>query len=93
MRRWLSALLLPLSCTAAPAAEDMTFNKHIPIKSEARFFEIRWEMYNAFNHTQFSQLDTTAQFDPAGRQVNGRLGQVITSRPPRIMQLGLRLVF
>jgi len=85
----------PVTVIRAPGFSnwDMTFNKHIPIKSEARFFEIRWEMYNAFNHTQFSQLDTTAQFDPAGRQVNGRLGQVITSRPPRIMQLGLRLVF
>jgi hypothetical protein len=50
-------------------------------------------MYNVFNHTQFAGIDTTAQFDPAGNQVNGRFGQAIASRPPRIMQLGLLLTF
>jgi hypothetical protein len=50
-------------------------------------------MYNAFNHTQFGQIDTTAQFDPTGKQVSGRFGQVIAGRPPRVMQLGLRLAF
>ena len=71
----------------------MTFLKHIPLGREARSFEVRWEMYNAFNHTQFGQIDTTAQFDPNGKQVSGRFGQVIASRPSRVMQLGLRLAF
>ena len=85
----------PVTIVRAPGFNnwDMTINKHIPLKSEARFFEIRWEMYNVFNHTQFAGIDTTAQFDPAGNQVNGRFGQAIASRPPRIMQLGLLLTF
>jgi hypothetical protein len=48
-------------------------------------------MYNAFNHTQFAGVDTTARFDPQGRQVNTRLGQVTSTRTPRVIQLSLRL--
>jgi hypothetical protein len=72
---------------------DVTFLKRFPLRSEARFFEFRWELFNAFNHTQFSGIDTTARFTPAGAQVNGRFGQAFTARPPRIMQLGLKIAF
>ncbi len=50
-------------------------------------------MYNAFNHTQFLGVDTTARFDAAGAQVNTRFGQVISSRQPRRMQMSVRLTF
>jgi hypothetical protein len=71
---------------------DFTLNKRIPVR-EGRFFDFRWELYNAFNHTQFAQIDTTAQFDPAGKQVSARFGQAIVARPPRIMQFGIKFVF
>ena len=55
--------------------------------------QFRWEMYNAFNHTQFSSFDTSARFDPAGNQVNTRFGEYTAARSPRIMQFSLRFMF
>ncbi|PYT25584.1 MAG: hypothetical protein DMG57_24770 [Acidobacteria bacterium] len=62
------------------------------LKSEARFFEIRWDVQRVQPYA-VCRIDTTARFDPAGNQVNGRFGQAIASRPPRIVQLGLLLTF
>jgi hypothetical protein len=56
-------------------------------------FQFRCEMYNAFNHTQFSSLDTTARFDPAGNQVNARFGEFTGVYNPRQIQLALRFYF
>jgi hypothetical protein len=56
-------------------------------------FQLRWEMYNAFNHTQFSGLDTGTRFDPVGRQTNTRFGALISARDPRRMQGSLRFQF
>jgi hypothetical protein len=50
-------------------------------------------VYNAFNHTQFSALDTTARFDAQGNQVNSRLGEFTSALAPRTMQLALRFQF
>ncbi len=72
---------------------DVSFVKKIPLKNERQFFALRWEMYNALNHTQFSGVDTTARFDPAGAQVNATFGQVTSTRAPRIMQASLRFTF
>lgn len=55
---------------------------------------IRLEGYNAFNHTQFSNVNTTAQFNPAtGAQTNAAFGQITAARSPRTVQLGARLQF
>ena len=72
---------------------DMTFAKDIPLGSESRFLQFRADMFNAFNHTQFSAIDAAARFDPAGNQVNGRFGQVTATRPARIIQFALRFIF
>jgi hypothetical protein len=72
---------------------DISLFKKFPLGNEARFFTFRWEMYNAFNHTQFATVDNTARFDAAGNQVNARLGQVISTRTPRVMQGSLRFTF
>jgi hypothetical protein len=71
---------------------DISLFKNFPIK-EAASVQFRCEMYNAFNHTQYAGVDTTARFDPQGRQVNARLGQVISTRTPRVIQLSLRATF
>ena len=52
----------------------------LPLKDERRFFSLRWERHNALNHTQFAGVDTTARFDPLGKQVNAKCGQVISAR-------------
>jgi len=55
--------------------------------------QFRSEFYNAFNHTQFSTLNTTARFDAGRNQVNGQFGQYTAARNPRIVQLALKLHF
>jgi len=72
---------------------DLTFLKKIPLRNERRSLQFRWEMYNAFNHTQYFGVDGTARFDPAGNQVNQLFGQVTSTRLPRLMQFGLHLYF
>jgi hypothetical protein len=72
---------------------DFSLFKNVPLWSEQRFLQFRLELYNAFNHTQFSGVDTTARFDAQGKQVNTRFGQVTAAREPRYMQLSLRFTF
>jgi hypothetical protein len=73
---------------------DMALTKRFPIKSEQRFFQLRWEAYNAFNHTQYSGINTAARYDlTTGAQVNSLFGQVSSTRAPRVMQGSLRFTF
>jgi hypothetical protein len=73
---------------------DVTVSKRIPIGlGEQRYFQFRAEFYNAFNHTQFSGLNTTARFDPTGAQVNANFGAYTSARDPRRIQMSLRLMF
>jgi hypothetical protein len=71
---------------------DIAVFKNFPIHEQIRL-QFRTEMYNAFNHTQFSAWDTAARFDPAGNQVNGRFGQATAAQDARIIQLSLRAYF
>jgi len=72
---------------------DLSFFKNIPVGSERRNFQIRWEFYNLFNHTQFQTVNNTARFDPQGNQVNAVFGQVTAARNERRMQASLRFSF
>ena len=71
---------------------DIAIFKDFPF-GETRKFQFRCEMYNAFNHTQFSGVDNAARFDPQGNQVNSRLGEMTATHAPRRIQLALRLYF
>jgi len=71
---------------------DLSFIKNFPIR-EPLTLQFRAEMYNAFNHTQFSGVDSTARFDPNGNQVNATLGQFTSARNPRQMQMVVRFTF
>lgn len=72
---------------------DISFFKRFPLKNEARFFQFRWEMYNAFNQTQYNGLDTGARFDVNGNQVNSQFGRITSTRSPRVMQGALNFTF
>ncbi len=72
---------------------DISVSKRIPWKGEQRYFQLRGEFYNAWNHTQFSGYDTGARFDPAGKQINANFGAITGTRDPRKIQLSLRLMF
>jgi hypothetical protein len=72
---------------------DLSLFKQIALRGERVNLQFRAEAYNAFNHTQFSSVDTTARFDASGNQINARFGEIIAARPNRRMQLALRLSF
>lgn len=72
---------------------DLTMFKNIPLPGEARRLQFRAEAYNLLNKTQFSAMDTTARFDPAGVQTNGQFGQATAARASRSLQFSLRLTF
>jgi len=71
---------------------DIALYKTFPVGPRVRV-QLRAEAYNAFNHTQFSAVDTTARFDPQGNQVNTRFGQLTEARPPRQIQFAFRTTF
>jgi hypothetical protein len=52
---------------------------------EGSKLEFRAELFNAFNHTQFGQ--------PNGNINDAAFGLVTTARPPRIVQMSLKLLF
>jgi len=73
---------------------DLALSKRFPVAGEKRFLTLRWEAYNAFNHTQYSAINTSPKYDLAtGAQTNSLFGQVTSTRAPRIMQGSLRFTF
>lgn len=73
---------------------DATLFKNIPIRGEHRALQLRWEVYNIFNHANFSSVDNTARFNPAtGAQTNLTFGRATAARNPRLMQVSVRFSF
>lgn len=72
---------------------DATLFKRFPLPGEGKNLELRWEVYNIFNHTQFNNMNISPTFTQAGVQINGAFGQATSVRPPRIMQVALRIRF
>jgi hypothetical protein len=70
------------------ANADLAFSKTIPVKwpREASSLQLRAELYNALNHPQFANPDTTFT-SPTFGVING------TAVSPRVIQLALRLAF
>jgi len=71
---------------------DIAVFKNFAVREPMKL-QLRWELYNAFNHTQFSAFDTAARFDAQERQVNARFGEFTAARLPRQMQFALRFFF
>lgn len=71
---------------------DISIFRDFPIHESVKM-QIRSDMYNAFNHSQFSSVDTTAQFNPAGQQVSPLFGQITGARAPRQIEMALRFYF
>ena len=62
-------------------------------KSEVRRMQIRLETYNAFNHPQFTTVNTNAVFQANGSQVNQELGQYTGAGPARRVAIGVKFYF
>jgi len=77
-----------------PGTNTFDISLYKQVKMRERFSgQLRFETYNTFNHTQFSAVDTSAKFDVKGVQINPLFLQPTTARPPRILQLALKLQF
>jgi hypothetical protein len=79
---------------------DISLFKNFNLAPEGKVrLQYRLELYNAFNHTQFTGVDTTARFDLSKQpgdplyQVNGTLGQYTTAANSRRIVMGLKLNF
>jgi hypothetical protein len=58
---------------------NLSLFKNVPLGGTRRL-QFRWEMYNLLNHTQWSAINTNAQFNPAGEQVNANFGKATGAR-------------
>jgi hypothetical protein len=72
---------------------DLNLMKNFPLRTEGRHLQFLAEFNNAFNHTQYQSVNSTANFNPAGQQVNALFGQVTAARAPRVIQLAIRFMF
>ncbi len=84
---------------------DISVFKNFPMGAESRFLQLRVEMFNAPNHTQFSDFNRTIQFNPTTGAVTnlptalggggGRFGfgAVTAARDPRFIQLAAKFYF
>lgn len=71
---------------------DVALFKNVPL-GETRSLQLRWEVYNVFNHTNFRDIDAGLTFDAAGKQTNTRFGAPIAARTPRVMQAAIKFSF
>jgi hypothetical protein len=78
---------------------DVTFSKAFPLKSEKRQILFRAEMYNIFNHTQFTAANIAPQYSwplwQTGvlQQTNASLGRYTAAANPRQMSMSIRVHF
>ena len=63
---------------------DLALEKDIRV-DERRYFELRLEGYNVFNHTQFN--------NPSGDVDSANFGRITSAQPPRLVQLGAKFYF
>jgi hypothetical protein len=64
---------------------DATLSKKIRF-SESKSFQLRWEVFNIFNHTNFATFSST-------NVTSSVFGRIATTRDPRTMQLGAKFIF
>jgi hypothetical protein len=65
---------------------DLGIQKWFPLGTEAARLQFRAEMFNAWNHAQFQQPN-----GDAGAGAN--FGRISAARPPRLIQLGVKLLW
>jgi hypothetical protein len=83
---------------------DLAFFKNVKI-GEKREIQLRWEIYNIFNHTNFRDIDGSMTFGLVSvtnadgtksaviRQTRTTFGTPTSARTPRVMQGSIRINF
>jgi hypothetical protein len=91
---WLNYGNMPRFAIRGPGCNNwnLALFKEFRVKEKVTAM-LRAEAYNAFNHTQFSSVNTGFTFNAARQNTNASTGQVSAARDPRIMQFALRLTF
>ena len=72
---------------------DVAVSRGWPLRAGARL-QLRADVFNLFNHTQFTEVDERCSAGPADTTCavpNTTFGQYTATRPPREVQLGLKL--
>ncbi len=69
---------------------DLGLIKKTRLFSERNYLELRLEAFNVLNHTQFTTVDTNLG---GFNNPNPDFGLYTNERPPRILQLGIRITF
>jgi len=85
---------MPATSVRGPGVNDWETSvfKNFTVKERFRF-QLRGEAYNTFNHTQFSGVGTSIQFNAAGVNQTAAAGTITSARDARYLQLALRLMF
>jgi hypothetical protein len=76
-----------------PAIRNTDLSMFKNFNVAGRQMQFRWEVYNVFNTVNWSNIDTSAQFNAAGEQVDAQFGKATSARDPRIMQAAIRFTF
>ncbi|HEV2274863.1 MAG TPA: carboxypeptidase regulatory-like domain-containing protein [Acidobacteriaceae bacterium] len=75
---------------------NMALLKNLNLTENVRF-QLRFEYFNVFNHTQWGNINTNLSAPSAGTPFSGRnagnSGQITTARDPRQLQLGGKFYF
>jgi hypothetical protein len=71
---------------------DLVLGKRI-ILTEARFFELRLEGYNVFNHTQFSAVSSYGGSGVSADFNSSNFGRILSAASGRTVQLGAKFYF
>src|SRR5579884_2864295 len=73
---------------------DISLFKNFRLGSnESRRLQFRFETYNTFNHTQFTNVDINGKFDKNNNQINSDFGYFTAAALARRVVLGVKLYF
>ena len=85
---------MPYTSVRGPGVNNWNTSafKNFTLKERFRF-QLRGEAYNTFNHTQFSSVGQSIQFNAAGVNTTAAAGTATAARDARFLQVALRLMF
>ena len=72
---------------------DMSIAKKIPLHRESQSMQLKFDAFNAFNHTQFTGVNAGFIFNAQGVNTNANIGALTGERGPRVCAVELRVQF
>ena len=72
---------------------DMSIAKKIPLRREIQWLQLKFDAFNAFNHTQFTGVNSSFIFNAQGVNTNANIGALTGERGPRVCAVELRAQF